>query len=83
MSKQEKENSIVSNLPVLLTVKEVAKIIHTNTSYVYDLIKSQKLAAIKLGSYKIRKEALEQFLIDNEGNDLTNPYNIIRLNDVS
>ena len=58
---------------MLYTVKEVSKIIKTNPSYVYKLINSGKLPAIKLGSYKIRKEALESFLRDYEGCDLTNP----------
>lgn len=58
---------------MLYTVKEVAKIIKTNPGYVYKLINSGKLPAIKLGSYKIRKESLEEFLRNYEGCDLTNP----------
>ncbi len=32
---------------------------------------------MKLGSYKIRKEALMNFLQQSEGKDLTNPYHVI------
>lgn len=61
---------------MLFTVKGVAKIMKTNPSYVYKLIKCGKLPVIKLGAYKIRKEALEQFLMEHEGMDLTNPEKI-------
>lgn len=49
------------------TVAEVAEIIHCNKNYVYKLINSKQLPALKLGSYKVRAEALEKFLIDCEG----------------
>lgn len=56
---------------IILTVKEVAEILHTNKAYVYGLIKQGLLPALKLGSLKIRKEALLQFLKDNEGKNLS------------
>ena len=56
---------------IIFTVKEVAEILHTNKGYVYALIKRGLLPALKLGSLKIRKEALLQFLKDNEGKDLS------------
>jgi len=34
------------------------------------------LPALKLGSYKVRKSALDDFLLQHEGQDLTNPRNI-------
>lgn len=55
----------------LYTVKEVSEIIHTNTNYVYDLIRRGFLPAMKLGNYKVRAEALENFLAESEGKDLT------------
>ncbi len=61
---------------MIYTVKEVSEIIHTNPAYVYSLIKSGLLPALKLGSYKIRKTALQNFLEDNEGKDITDPFNI-------
>ena len=56
----------------LLTVKDVAKIMKTNVNYVYSLIKKGYLPALKLGSYKIRKVSVEEFLEKYEGKDLTN-----------
>ena len=64
---------------LVYTVKEVAGIIHTNTTYVYQLINAGLLPAMKLGSYKIIKEALMIFLQQSEGKDLTNPYHVTSL----
>ena len=61
---------------ILYTVKEVSELIHTNQAYVYSLIKAGLLPVLKLGSYKIRREALMSFLADNEGMDLTDPANV-------
>lgn len=61
---------------VLYTVPEVAKLIKTNQAYVYNLIKIGLLPVLKLGSYKVRKESLLEFLKKYEGKDLTNPWNI-------
>lgn len=67
------------NEKILYTVKEVSDIIHTNPTYVYKLIKLGLLPALKLGSYKIRHEALISFLKSNEGYDLTDPLNISKI----
>ena len=58
------------NETMIYTVKEVAAILHSSPNYVYTLIKKGYLPAIKLGSVKILKKTLEQFLIENQGNDL-------------
>lgn len=62
---------------VLYTVSEVAKLIKTNPAYVYQLIKAGLLPVLKLGSMKIRKVSLEEFLAKYEGKDLTDPMNIV------
>lgn len=64
---------------MLYTVKETAEILKTNVDYVHKLRKAGLLPFIKLGSYKVRKETLEQFLKENEGKDLTDPGNIKEL----
>lgn len=64
---------------ILYTVPEVAKLLKTNSDYVHKLRKSGLLPFIKLGQYKCRKEALEQFLAAHEGEDLTNPEEIKKL----
>lgn len=58
----------------------VAKILHSSPNYIYELIKKGKLKAVKLKSLKIRKTALEEFLQENEGNDLSDLENVKRLN---
>lgn len=63
-------------MEMLFTVKETAQILKTNVDYVHKLRKSGLLPFIKLGSYKVRKEALEQFLKDYDGMDLTNPFSV-------
>ena len=60
----------------LYTVKEVAKIMKVNVHKVYDLIRAGLLPALKLGSIKIRKESLEEFLRKYDGKDLTDLNNI-------
>lgn len=61
---------------VIYTVSETAKLLKTNTNYVYSLIKLGYLPALKLGSMKVRKEAIDEFLKEYEGKDLTDLENI-------
>lgn len=65
---------------LIYTVQEVAKILHSSPNYIYLLIEKGYLPAIKLGSIKILKTTLEKFLIENEGNDLSDINNITKLN---
>lgn len=67
---------------MLYTVAETSKILKTNTSYIYNLIKLGFLPAIKLGSYKIRKSTLEEFLQEYENKDLTDLTNVKELQGV-
>lgn len=64
---------------MLFTVAEVAVILKTNVDYVHKLRKAKLLPFIKLGSYKVRKEALQAFLAEYEGKDVTEPFNIKEL----
>ena len=61
---------------VLYTIPEVAELLKTNDSYVYKLIKAGLLPCLKLGRFKVRRQAIEDFLERNEGNDLTDPNNV-------
>lgn len=65
---------------MLYTVKETSNILKVNVHLVYDLIRAGLLPALKLRSLKIRKEAIEKFLKDYEGMDLTDLKNIVKLN---
>lgn len=67
------------NNSLIYTVKEVAKLLHSSPNYVYSLIEMGYLPAIKLGSIKVRKDALENFLVVNEGNDLSDLNNVKKL----
>ncbi len=64
---------------VLYTVAETAKLLKTNANYVYELIKRNLLPALKLGSYKVRRTALLEFLAKYEGQDLTDLNDIKKL----
>lgn len=64
---------------VLYTVKETSELLKTNPNYVYELIRRGLLPALKLGSLKIRRISLLNFLKENEGKDLSNLDNIIDL----
>lgn len=64
---------------MLYTVTETSKILKTNPNYVYELIKKGFLPALKLGSYKIRKSSLENFLQQYENKDLTDLENVKEL----
>ena len=66
-------------LPVLLNVKEVAAVLKTNVDYVHRLRKAGLLPFLKLGQYKVRKQALESFLREYEGKDLTDPFTVKEL----
>lgn len=70
---------------ILFTVKQVAQLLHTNPNYVYKLINNKLLPVLKLGSCKVRKSALEDFLKKYEGYDLTDPANIklLSVDDIS
>lgn len=61
---------------MLYTVPEVAEILQCNESTVYKLKKAGLLPFLKLGRYKCRREALEEFLRKYEGYDVTDPENV-------
>ena len=65
---------------VLHTVKEVAELLKTNIDYVHKLRKAGLLPFLKIGQYKVRKQALELFLERYEGKDLTDPFDVKELN---
>ena len=44
-----------------------------------DILENGFLPAIKLGGIKILKTTLVQFLIENEGNDLSDPKNLKKM----
>lgn len=64
---------------ILYTVKEASKLLKTSPNYVYELVRKGMLPALKLGSFKIRRSTLLNFVEQNEGKDLTDLDNISNL----
>ena len=50
---------------IIFTVSEVAEILRVNKVFVYDLIKARRLRAVKIGSTKIYKKDLLEFIENN------------------
>lgn len=66
-------------MTMLYTIKEASQILKCNVNYVHELRKAGLLPCLKLGSYKVRHEALTDFLAKYEGYDLTDIHDIKRL----
>ena len=64
---------------ILYTVKETANMLGVNVHVVYNLIKKGLLPVLKLGSLKVRKNSIEDFVRKYEGMDLSDLDNIIEL----
>ena len=47
---------------MLYTVTEVAKMLKVNRNFVYNLIKNGELEAVKIGSIKVKQEALNRYV---------------------
>lgn len=50
---------------MLLTVTEVAKMLKVNKNFVYKIINNGELEAVKVGSIKVKKEALNRYIENN------------------
>lgn len=74
------KNKNIENERLIYTVQEVASLLHSSPNYIYALIEKGYLPALKLGSIKILKTSLQNFLIDNEGQDLSDINNVKKLN---
>ncbi len=60
----------------LLTVKQTAAVLKTNTAYVYRLKNAGLLKFMKLGTLKCRRSALDEFIRSMDGMDVTDPLHI-------
>ena len=49
----------------LYTVTEVAKLLKVNRNFVYDLIRKGELEAVRIGSIKVKKDAVERYVENN------------------
>lgn len=57
--------------PVLYTVSETAELLKVNRNSVYDLLRKNVIRGIKIGSLKITRTELLEFLEKNNGKDLS------------
>lgn len=53
---------------MLLSVSEVAKLLKVNRNFVYKIINDGELEAVKIGSIKVKREALNQYIERNKYN---------------
>lgn len=47
---------------MLYTVTEVAKLLKVNKNFVYKIINNGELEAVKIGSIKVKREALDRYV---------------------
>lgn len=50
---------------MLYTVTEVAKLLKVNRNFVYKIINDGELEAVKIGSIKVKREALDRYIERN------------------
>ena len=50
---------------MLLSVSEVAKMLKVNRNFVYKIINNGELEAVKIGSIKVKKDALNRYIESN------------------
>ena len=50
---------------MLYTVTEVAKMLKVNRNFVYKIINNGELEAVKIGSIKVKQEALNRYIDKN------------------
>ena len=47
---------------MLLSVAEVAKLLKVNRNFVYKIINNGELEAVRIGSIKVKREALDRYI---------------------
>lgn len=67
---------------MLYTVPEVAQILKTNVDQVYKMQRAGILRFMKIGRLKCRKSTLEQFLEKYDGCDISDPFNVQKIEGV-
>ena len=50
---------------MLYTVSEVAKLLKVNRNFVYKIINTGELEAVRIGSIKVKREALNRYIENN------------------
>ena len=78
LSEQRQRNNelakeVIECRDILYSVTEAAKLLHVNKNMVYDLIRCGYLRSIKLGSRKVSRKALLDFVEQFEGQTVELP----------
>ena len=78
LSEQRQRNNelakeVIECRDILYSVPEAAKLLHVNKNMVYDLIRCGYLRSIKLGSRKVSRKALLDFVEQFEGQTVELP----------
>ena len=60
----------------LYTMEEAAQILQVKRGTVDKLREAGLIRCLKLGRWKVRAEALDRFLKEAEGKDVTDPFNV-------
>ena len=60
------------------TIKEVSKILKYNINRVHELRKKGLLKYLKLGSWKVTEESLDNFIKKYDGKDIDNLEEVIK-----
>ena len=55
---------------MLLTVREVAELLKVNKNYVYNVIKRGELKSVNIGSIKVKRKELEEYIESKERGNL-------------
>lgn len=61
------ENALANQEKLIYTISEVAALLKVNRNFVYSLINNGYLLSIKLGSRKVTRKALLEFLDKYDG----------------
>ena len=75
--KKSSNEIIDTNIELLYTISEVAKLLKVNKNYVYALINGGYIRSIKLGCRKITRKALLDFLEEYDGSEFDESVNAI------
>lgn len=56
-------NTNFENLPLILTVDEITKVLRVSRNTAYELVRSGKIRSVKVGrTYRIPKAAVDEYL---------------------
>nr|WP_294490597.1 helix-turn-helix domain-containing protein [uncultured Anaerosporobacter sp.] len=77
-SENRAKEKVLENMDQLLSVPQVAVILGCNQSKVNSILDAELIQPMKFGvKRKVRKSAVEEFLRQYEGFDISDPHNVV------